>query len=155
MKILNEKRHLETKKLMAENNVNLSEDDCIIYSNAFEIISIFTNGKLTTQEIFSAYDVLSDAIMNRRPDLVDFVAKEDRIRIQVKLLESLPETRGKLTLDEKVAMAFCVYTGECIQVFNEDLNTMESGLVTFDSFEHINKELEYEKANFPSRFYLT
>ena len=155
MKIISEKRHLETKKLMADNNVNLSEDDYIIYSNVFEIISMFTNGKLTTREIFTAYDVLSDVIMNRRPDMVSFVAKEDRIKIQVKLLESLPETRGKLTLDEKVAMAFCVYTGECIQVFNEESNTMESGLATFDSFEHINKELEYEKANFPSRFCLT
>lgn len=152
MELLNEKRYFETKELMIKKNVILSDNEYKIYSNVFEIISIFTNGKLTTEEIFIVYDILSDAILNQRPDLVAFVSKEDRIKVQVRLLEELPETKGKLSLDEKIAMAFCIYTGECVRVFDEESNTMKNGIVSFDSFEHINNELEYEKANFPYLF---
>jgi len=108
--------------------------------------------KLTSQEIFAVYDLLSDVVKNNRPDIIAYVPKEERIRVQVRLMEEILETKGKLDLEEKVALAFCVYTGECIQTYDEERDMMCNGIVLFDSFEHIKNELEYEKKRFPSVF---
>lgn len=152
MKIINQQRFDEIKLLFEKNSINLSSDDIAIYSNVFEIISQFVHEKLTNQEIFVVYDVLSDVVKNNRPDIIAHVSKDDRIRAQVRLMEELPETKGKLELEEKIALAFCIYTGECVQIFDEARNMMCNGIVLFDSFEHIKNEFEYERQQFPSAF---
>ena len=94
MLILNNDRFIELKTLFVKNNVNLAEKDMALYANAFEIISEFINNKLTTEELFVVYDLLSDVINNRRPDIAVNIRKEDRIRIQVRLMESLKKLKG-------------------------------------------------------------
>ena len=152
MKIINKQRFEEIKLIFEQHNISLSLDDIAIYSNVFEIISQFVHEKLTNQEIFVVYDLLSDVVKNKRPDIIAHVPKVDRIRVQVRLMEELPETKGKLDLEEKIALAFCIYTGECIQTYDEDRNMMCNGIVLFDSFEHIKREFEYERQQFPSIF---
>ncbi len=152
MEILNTQRFEKLKILFKENNIDLSINDIIIYSNVFEIISQFVHNKLTDEEIFVVYDLLSDVVKNDRPDIIAYVPKNDRIRVQVRLMEELDETKGKLSLDEKIALAFCIYTGECVQFYDEERDMMCNGIVLFDSFEHIKNELEYEKQQFPSIF---
>ncbi len=152
MEIINKQRFEEIKPIFEEHNINLSRNDIAIYSNVFEIISKFVHQKLTNQEIFVVYDLLSDVVKNNRPDIIAHVPKEERIRVQIRLMEELPETKGKLDLEEKVALAFCIYTGECIQIYDEERDMMCNGIVLFDSFEHIKNEFEYEKQQFPSFF---
>lgn len=154
MEILNSQRFEKLKLLFEEKNKNLSLNDITIYSNVFEIISQFVHNKLTDEEIFVVYDLLSDVVKNDRPDIIAHVPQKDRIRVQVRLMEELTETKGKLDLDEKIALAFCIYTGECTQVYDEEKEEMHNGIVLFDSFEHIKNELEYEKQQFPSIFKL-
>ena len=91
-------------------------------------------------------------IKNARPDIVVHVPREDRIRVQVRLMEELPETKGKLDEEEKIAFAYCIYTCVCIQVYDEERDRMCNGIVLFDTFEHIKSEFEYERQQFPSRF---
>ena len=152
MAIINQQRFEEVKLIFEQHNVNLSPDDVAIYSNVFEIISQFVHHKLTNQEIFTVYDLLSDVVKNNRPDIIAHVPKGDRIRVQVRLMEEMPETKGKLDLEEKVALAFCVYTGECVQIYDEERDMMSNGIVLFDSFEHIKNEFEFERKQFPSIF---
>ena len=152
MKVINKERYEKVVELFCSKNVNLSDNEIKIYSNVFEIISQFTHNKLTNEEIFAVYDLLSDVITNNRPDIVSHVSKEDRIRVQVKLMEELEETKGKLNLEEKTALAFCIYTGVCIQIYDEERDMMCNGIVLFDSFEHINSEFEYDKQQFPSKY---
>lgn len=152
MEIINKQRLEEVKLIFKQHGVNLSSNDIAIYSNVFEIISLFIHQKLTNQEIFVVYDLLSDVVKNNRPDIIVHVPKDERIRAQVRLMEELPETKGKLDLDEKVALAYCIYTGECIQIYDEERDMMCNGIVLFDSFEHIKNEFEYEKQQFPSIF---
>lgn len=154
MEILNTQRFEKLKTIFKERNINLSLNDISIYSNVFEIISQFVHHKLTDEEILGVYDLLSDVIKNDRPDIVAHVSKNDRIRVQVRLMEELPETKGKLDLDEKIALAFCIYLGECTQIYDEEKNSMHNGIVLFDSFEHIQSELDYEKEQFPSVYKL-
>ncbi len=152
MEILNTQRFEELKIIFEQNNINLSINDVVLYSNVFEIISQFVHQKLTNEEIFVVYDLLSDVVKNDRPDIVSHVSKDDRIRVQVRLMEELPETKGKLDLEEKIALAFCIYAGECVQIYDEDRDMICNGIVAFDSFEHIKSEYEYEKQQFPSVF---
>lgn len=152
IQIISNERFEKLKLLFAYHDISLSDNDIALYSNAFEIISQFVNNKLTNEEIFAVYDLLSDVVKNQRPDIVSYVPKEDRIRVQVRLMEELKETKGKLNSDEKIALAFCIYTGECTQVYDKESNSMCNGIVLFDSFEHIKNELEYEKKQFPSIF---
>ena len=152
MEVLNMERLKNVRNIFKQNNVILPLDDVIIYSNVFEIISQFVHYKLTDEEIFVVYDLLSGVVKNERPDIVAYVSKEDRIRVQVRLMEEIPETRGKLDLEEKIALAFCVYAGECVQIYDEDRDEICNGIVAFDSFERIKNELEYERQQFPSIF---
>lgn len=152
MEIINYKRYEGVKSLFSLHGIELSEKDIALYANVFEIISQFVNGKLTDEEIMTAYDFLSDVVMNRRPDIAIDVPLEDRIRVQVKLMEQMAETKGKLDPEEKMALAYCVCRSECTRVFDEKTNKICNGMVCFDSFERIYQELEYEKKQFPSRF---
>lgn len=153
MKLLSEKRFDEVKELFIKYDVGLSSySDIMLYANAFEIISEFTHHKLTTTDIFHAYDFISDVALNKRMDIIAHVAKEDRIRVMVRMLEECPETKGKLTVEEKVAFAYCVNLGECTRILDEEAGMTHNGIVLFDSFEHIKAEFEYEKAEFPKRF---
>ena len=95
MQIISNERFEKLKLLFAYHDISLSDNDIALYSNAFEIISQFVNNKLTNEEIFAVYDLLSDVVKNQRPDIVSYVPKEDRIRVQVRLMEELEETKGK------------------------------------------------------------
>lgn len=152
MELLSQKRYDDVNQLLQDNGISLDDENRRWLSNTFEIISSFVQNKLTTAEIFSVYDLLSDVMKNSRPDIVVYVKKEDRIRVAVGLMEELVETAGKLTEDEKVAFAFCIMTGECTQVFDEEQGVIRSGVTLFDSFEHIKQELLYAMSTDPDRF---
>ena len=152
MEILSDRRFVEVTKLLQKNGFALSEENSRCLANAFEIISTFVHGKLTNEEIFRTYDLLSDVMKNDRPDIIAHVNKEDRIRVAVRLMEELQDTRGKLTEDEKIAFAFCIFTGECTQIYDEEQGVVRSGVALFDSFEHIEQELLYAMKTDPTRF---
>ena len=80
------------------------------------------------------------------------VAKEDRIRAQMRIMEILPATRGKLTTAEKERFAFCIYLEFCIRVVDEEKGRSHSGIVEFTSVDHILKEFHEDKAMFPERY---
>lgn len=155
MKILNRQRYQILKDLFYQNKINLSDEEIAIYSNVFEIISQFIHNKLSTEELFVVYDYLSDVLQGKKTEIAVSVPKSERIRTQVRLMEEIPETSNKLTLDEKIALAYCVYTGECVQFYDEKHEMICNGNALFDSFEHIRKEFEYERQQFPSIFNCT
>jgi len=152
MELLNTDRFEEVKTVLRESGISLSEENQRCIANVFEIISAFVHEKLTLTEILRTYDLLSDVIKNKRPDIILYVSKEDRIRVAVRLMEELPETRGKLTEEEKVAFAFCIFTGECIQFYDEERGMIRSGTALFDTFEHIEEKFQCAMEEDPERF---
>ena len=105
----------------------MPESDTKIYANVFEVIAYFVNNKLTDEEMFLAYDFLSDFLLNKKVEYNVFVSKEDRIRAQVRVMEEIPETAGKLTMKEKIGFAFCMYSAVCLQKYDEPSGTMKNG----------------------------
>lgn len=152
MEVLNVECLRETELLFRKYGISLPKEGVEIYSNVFEICSRFVEEKLSTEEILRTYDLLSDVMKGDRPDIAANVPKEDRIRIAMRLMEELDDTKGKLTSEEKAAFAFCILTGECTQVLDEKDGIIKNGIVLFDSFEHIEELLADEKNSRPSRF---
>ena len=150
--MLREKRYEEVKNIFEEKGVDLTENDIKLYANAFEIIAHYVNHKLTTREIMEVYDFLSDVILNRRPDIKIHVEKKDRIKVQVALMNKIPFIGNKLDLEEKIMLAFCIYLGECIRVYDEETNEEKNGVVLFKSVESIGLEFEQCKSINPSLF---
>ena len=105
MNLINGNRYEVTKQLFEKHNIDMPESDTKIYANVFEVIAYFVNNKLTDEEMFLAYDFLSDFLLNKKVEYNVFVSKEDRIRAQVRVMEEIPETAGKLTMKEKIGFA--------------------------------------------------
>ena len=126
MNLINENRYEVTKQLFEKHNIDMPESDTKIYANVFEVIAYFVNNKLTDEEMFLAYDFLSDFLLNKKVEYNVFVSKEDRIRAQVRVMEEIPETAGKLTMKEKIGFAFCMYSAVCLQKYDEPSGTMKN-----------------------------
>jgi len=149
---LNEERTRQIRQIIMSHGYSMSETDYIWNGNLFEIISQLTDNKLSNEEMTDAADILSDLILGRRPDLIVHVAKEDRIRAQMRIMEILPATRGKLTTAEKERFAFCIYLEFCTREVDEEKGQSYSGIVEFISADHILKEFHEDKAMFPERY---
>ena len=145
-------RYEELKYIFNEKKISISDSDMKLYASMFDIISIFVHGKLTTWELVESFDFLSDLLMGKKPQYAVSIPKSERIRIQLRMMEELPQTAGKLTEEEKEAYAFCVFHATCIQVYDEQRQITVSGLTEFTSFEHIKKLFEYEKQMRPEFF---
>lgn len=150
--LINEKRYEVTKQLFEKHNIDLPESDIKLYANVFEVIAYFINNKLTDEEMFTAYDFLSDFLENKKVEYNAFVSQEDRIRAQVSVMEEIPETAGKLTMEEKIGFAFCMYSAVCVQTYDEQSDTITNGITLFDSIENIEKNLKWEQEQRPEFF---
>lgn len=150
--LINEKRYEITKQLFEKHNIDMSESDTRIYANVFEVIAYFVNNKLTDEEMLTAFDFLADFLLNEKVEYCVYVSKEDRIRAQVRVMEEIPETAGKLTLEEKIGFAFCMYSAVCLQVYDEQSDTINNGITLFDSIERIEKNLKLEQQRRPEFF---
>ncbi|MBR4862657.1 MAG: hypothetical protein IKU09_10710 [Firmicutes bacterium] len=142
----------EIKRIFAEKNIEMSEHEIGLYANMFKVITEFTSNKLSVEDIFTSYDFLSDLLFDRRPEFAIHVKKEDRIRVQLRAMEVLEETKGKLTWEEKEKYAFCVYYANCVGIYDEESGETYNGLVGFTSTEAILEEYKWLKENDPSRF---
>ena len=149
MKLLNEKRYDELYPLMCD---FLKPEDIMAYSNVFEIISLFTGGKLTTKEIFTSYDFLSDLVQNKHPEIAILSDEKESIPAAVRAMEGLDETRWRLTMEEKEAFAYCIRTCELYVICDAKTYTIHSCIIEFDSFEKIKTRYEEEKKHHPEEF---
>lgn len=150
--MISQSRYESIKREFTERNVEMPDEYIRLNANMFEFIAKFTNNKLSDSEMLDAFDYLSDVILGNKPEVAIMVPKDERIRIQLRLMETLPQTAGKLTPEEKEVFAFCVYYSMCVQLYDEKNHMMVSGLTEFDSFEHIAALCKFEKENRPHFF---
>lgn len=150
--MINQSRYESVKAIFKNKGISCSEKYLILNANLFEVISYFTNGKLSDLELMEAFDVLDDLIMGRLPKYALGFPNEERLRIQFRMMEELPQTAGKLSDEEKIAFAFCVFHASCIQVYDEERDMIVNGIVDFDSIEHIKLLMEEEKSRRPEFF---
>ncbi len=145
-------RFYDLKQILSDKHITMSDNDTQLHANMFDGISSLTHDKMSTQEMFEAFCFLRDPILNKNPKYAVRVLQTERIRAQLRMMEELPQTAGKLTPEEKEIFAFCVWQAACVEVFNEEKNAIESGMTEFSSPEHILKLYEWEKKKRPEFF---
>ncbi len=152
--MLDEEMYEKVKIFMKTNNIELEERGLVANANLCKIISIFINNKLNVFEILTIYDFITDVLHGKYPKIAINVNKEDRIPMAVKILDShyIPDYKDNLSEDEKEKFAFCIVYSFFTYSMNEELGEMEQEIFNFDTFEHIEKEYEFEKKEFPSKF---
>lgn len=148
--IMSEERLKETQVFFRD-FPNLTAEEIVLYANFAEIVDILTGHKLDTNTILESSDLLSDLILNLRPDIM-IVPKEDRIRAQLGRMDTIPSIANTLNMEEKTLFAFCVYWSVCIRVYDEDTDEECNGLVDFTSVEKILAEYEQTRNLKPELF---
>lgn len=142
----------ELSAIFKKYDLTLNDNYLNLNAQMFEVIRQLTHDKLSTSEMFNAYDFLSDVILQKKPQVAVCVLKNDRIKIQYRLMEEIKETRGKLTRDEKIDFAFCVFYSTCINIFDEETNNIREGIYDITSVEKVLLlKKEAMKSN-PERF---
>lgn len=148
--VLNQYRTSDIKRLLIEKGNNLPESDYFLYGNLFEIIANLISYKVDNQTMVDAFDELSDLILGKIPSFMAFVPEEQRLKIQIRYMNENGILQ-ELTDEEKEAFAYCVWHATCIVVADEAGN-MNSGLIDFDSVEHIRVLYEEDKSRQPDIF---
>lgn len=150
--LISEKRYETTKRIFEKYDIVLPSEIIKEYSNVFEVIAHFVNNKLSDEEIFTAYVFLNNFLLNKEAKYNVFVSKKERISAQVRVMEEMPETAGRLTMEEKIGFAFCMYTAVCLEKYDEENDRMVWGVSLFSSINNIEENLKMMRELRPEFF---
>ena len=138
--IISKKRFNEVQKHYAKKEGHISNDENLKWvSNFAEIVSEFTNHKLTTSVIMDSADYLDDMLCCSRDEIANGQDKKGAGRLMLKLINEMPRL-DSLTEEEKRWLAFCVITQYYPIVHSDNSNEKHKGLVLFTSVERIKAE---------------
>lgn len=150
--MISKKRYDSLKAIFESKNIFLEDKEIILNSNRFEVAAYLTNNKLTDLEMFQVIGFLQDLIRDYIPKYAAAVLPKDRIKIQYRFMEALPQTAGRLTQEEKEGLAFCVYYPHFVKVYNEKNGEVSSGIIEFDSIKNATIAFEEHKKRNPELY---
>lgn len=145
-------RYKETLAFFDEKEIDLPDEIKEKYSDFTEIVGQYINNKLTTEEIIESSDWLTNLIHGEMPQLLLEVDKADKIKTQVRFMEHLPITKGKLTIEEKTFFAFANYWITYVMICLDDKGRTVSGIFDFDSIEHVFQIYQEYRKDHPEMF---
>lgn len=152
--MLSKQRHDEILTYLQSNHIEMPEEDIPLNADLFEIMGQLTGNKLSTAEMIDSYDRFTNILQGLEPKVAVHVAKADRIKTVISLIESahFPTLNGRLTEQEKEIFAFCIVDSFFVSVYDKEKGTTTSNIVSYTSVERVQKEYEYQKKTFPSYF---
>jgi hypothetical protein len=134
----------ECSAYLVKNGVDLSADDYTWYADMCKVVRRYTHDKLTPTEIMVAMDKMTDLI--QEGTVVEYkvfmVSTKDRVRASVRLLEMMPETKGKLKYEEKEALVACALWVCTISGSDMDVRKAFAVFKDFDEFEGQYKKMK-------------
>lgn len=137
------KEFLDMKGIRLEN-----EMEYLRRQNFFNTCGEITNHKLNNMELMISNETMIDLITNQRPDLEYIDDRAKLISVQYKYYEQLPETKGKLTREEKTKLAFANFASVYILVFDSISKKQKSILDNFKTIEEFERfYLDYSGRN--------
>lgn len=141
----------ECSAWLTEKGVDLTADDYTWYADMCRWVRRYTHDKLTVPEIMVVMDKLTD-LMSKGTVMeykIFMVRVEDRVRASVRLLEMIPETKGKLNYGEKEAIVACALWVCSIPGSGMDVNEAFAKFKDFDEFNGVYKKM---KEDYPTLF---
>ena len=150
IEIINSYRAADIKQLLIQRGVNLPEEDYQLYGNMFEIMALFTNGKADNQTMVNVFDQLSDLLLGKKPEFAAIITKDQVISVQLRYMNEKNLLSG-FTDKEKELFAYCVWHATLTAVTDKN-GDIKSGLIDFDSLNHIKTLYEEDKRRCPECF---
>ncbi len=132
--------------------IGLTEYDMRLNAQMLSVVSHFVHGKLTPKELVTACDFLGDVVTGHALKFAVHVPPEEYISAQVRALEHLEETKGKLTMEEKMFFAFCVYNVHITRMYNEETGEVNTGLMEVTTIESAERAYQQNREMFPERY---
>lgn len=77
------------------------------YETFFRVVSELTSYKISALGLLEAFDFVRELLRGKLPEIQAPVPDSERLRIQVRLFEELPQTRGRLDREEKLRLGYC------------------------------------------------
>ncbi|KAF0092611.1 MAG: hypothetical protein FD141_795 [Fusobacteria bacterium] len=128
------KEFLDVKGIILEN-----ETEYLRKQNFFNTCKAITKDKLKNLELMTANETMIDLITNQRPDLEYIHHHTQLLAIQYEYFEKLTETRGKLTEEEKLKLAFANFATIYIVTYDRNTGKPRSILDDFKTVEKFEK----------------
>ena len=116
------------------------------------VVDELINHKLTVSELNQSYLFLARLLIGKYPKIAFTVQKADRIRLSYVAIGQLPATKGKLSTQEKLLFAFCVFHSVCVETYDENVGKIGKGINDIDSPSHALQLLKWEMKNHPEKF---
>ena len=111
------------------------------------ILNGLTHYKLSVKDLNEAFILLADMLEKNLN-----IPESDKIKLPFSALGTLESTRGKLTQQEKIIFAFCVYYSVCVELYDKKAGRMLSAIKELNSQESIIARLQQEINNHPEKF---
>lgn len=145
--MFNEERYELLKEVYKEFKINLPEEQEKSYTNIIDYIAYVTEEKFNNMEMVAIYGVLGDIVEGKEPQIALIAKSDDIIPTLVRIMEEIPLTKGKLTMEQKLRIAFCerAITG---------VHEQPEGVVFdwFDTVEGAEKQFNFFRETMPSWF---
>lgn len=145
--MLNESRYETLNKIFNELKIQMPEEQIKEYTKIIDYMAYVTEGKFTEMEMVAIYGVLGDIVEGKEPQMALIAKSDDIIPTLVRIMEELPLTKGKLTMEQKLRIAFCerAITG---------VHEQPEGVVFdwYDTIEGAEKQFNFFRETMPSWF---
>lgn len=145
--MINENRYNNLKDIFAEFKIHMPEEQIKKYTKIIDYIAYVTEDKFTDKEMVAFYAVLGDIVEGKEPQMALIAKSDDIIPTLARIMEELPLTKGKLTMEQKLRIAFCerAITG---------VHEQPEGVVFdwYDTVEGAEKQFNFFRETMPSWF---
>ncbi len=148
--MLNEIRYKTLKEIFYDLKIQMPEEQIKEYTKIIDYISYVTKDKFTEMEMVIIYGILGDIVEGKEPQIALITKSDDIIPTLVRIMEELPFTKGKLTMEQKLRIAFCerAITG---------VHKQPEGVVFdwFNTVEGAEEQFKFFRETMPSWFKIT
>lgn len=133
--------------LLPASDSNLPDEILESRADLLFVLNELTHYKLTPSELNNVYISLADILMKNLA-----IPEADKIRLPFSALGTLDAARSKLTQQEKIIFAFCVYYSVCVELYDKKAGKMFSAIKELDSPESVIARLQNEISTHPEKF---
>lgn len=101
------KKYLSFKGMLQNKGISMPKHQIKAYMNLFAYLDYVTNNRYTEQQLFELYCALGDIAEGKFPKTAIIKSSNDIIPTLVRIMEEIPLTKGRLSSEQKLRIAFC------------------------------------------------
>lgn len=143
IELLDKNIYSKVENYFKELNIEIDKRTLTAYSNLCYIILQYCENKISVEELLTIYDIVTDILEGKHPEIIIQLQQEDRIIWTKKILEGINEYG--FNKKEIEFIAFCIVYSYFMIVINKETNEPEQAIYLFYSKEEILNYYEQAK----------